>query len=145
MAATAATTQCVGAKVNLVPGEERARMGTRPRPGPGPGPNQNQAQNQPQARIQVTHTRPEPGQNQSVSDITPLAPPTGPVEGVANGGAVFCGEATSGRTLRQTSALQRPTDESAYRYRHLVVRKQDGFTHIILSTRNSQNNTLTPR
>lgn len=34
--------------------------------------------------------------------------------------------------------------ESAYRYRDLVVRKQDGFTHILLSCRGSQDNRLTP-
>ena len=33
--------------------------------------------------------------------------------------------------------------ESAYRYRDIVVRKQDGFTHILLSTK-TENNTLNP-
>lgn len=34
--------------------------------------------------------------------------------------------------------------ESAYRYRDIVVKKQDGFTHILLSTRSSENNMLNP-
>ncbi|XP_031214589.1 chromodomain Y-like protein isoform X4 [Mastomys coucha] len=34
--------------------------------------------------------------------------------------------------------------ESAYRYRDIVVRKQDGFTHILLSTKSSENNSLNP-
>lgn len=34
--------------------------------------------------------------------------------------------------------------ESAYRYRDIVVKKQDGFTHILLSTKSSENNTLNP-
>ncbi|XP_060005344.1 chromodomain Y-like protein isoform X1 [Lagenorhynchus albirostris] len=34
--------------------------------------------------------------------------------------------------------------ESAYRYRDIVVRKQDGFTHILLFTKSSENNSLNP-
>lgn len=34
--------------------------------------------------------------------------------------------------------------QSAYRYRDIVVRKQDGFTHILLSTKSSENNSLNP-
>lgn len=34
--------------------------------------------------------------------------------------------------------------ESAYRYRDIVVKKQDSFTHILLSTKSSENNTLNP-
>nr|XP_014344431.1 PREDICTED: chromodomain Y-like protein [Latimeria chalumnae] len=34
--------------------------------------------------------------------------------------------------------------ESAYRYRDIVVRKQDGFTRILLSTKSSENNSLNP-
>ncbi|XP_060994116.1 chromodomain Y-like protein isoform X2 [Dama dama] len=34
--------------------------------------------------------------------------------------------------------------ESTYRYRDIVVRKQDGFTHILLSTKSSENNSLNP-
>lgn len=34
--------------------------------------------------------------------------------------------------------------ESAYRYRDIVVKKRDGFTHILLSTKSSENNSLNP-
>ena len=34
--------------------------------------------------------------------------------------------------------------ESAYRYRDIVVRKLDGFTHVLLSTKSSENNSLNP-
>ena len=34
--------------------------------------------------------------------------------------------------------------ESTYRYRDIVVRKQDGFTHILLSTKSSESNSLNP-
>lgn len=101
-------------------------MGTRPR-------LQNQPPRLPGPPTAVTAARPVSGAS--------------PMEGVANGSAVTAATAAKRRmderfdkrlrfSVRQT--------ESAYRYRHLVVRKQDGFTHIILSTRNSQNNALNP-
>ncbi|MEQ2196060.1 hypothetical protein XENOCAPTIV_023315 [Xenoophorus captivus] len=34
--------------------------------------------------------------------------------------------------------------ESAYRYRDIVVKKQDSFTYILLSTKSSEDNTLNP-
>lgn len=34
--------------------------------------------------------------------------------------------------------------ESAYRYRDIVVKKQDGFTHILFTTKSSENNSLNP-
>ncbi|XP_077414449.1 chromodomain Y-like protein [Vanacampus margaritifer] len=34
--------------------------------------------------------------------------------------------------------------ESAYRYRDIVVKRQDGLTHILLSTKSSENNALNP-
>ncbi|XP_077471458.1 chromodomain Y-like protein isoform X2 [Stigmatopora argus] len=34
--------------------------------------------------------------------------------------------------------------ESAYRYRDILVKKQDGFTHIMLATKSSENNALNP-
>lgn len=34
--------------------------------------------------------------------------------------------------------------ESAYRYRDIVVKKQDGFTHILFSTKSTENNSLNP-
>ncbi|XP_072926491.1 chromodomain Y-like protein 2 isoform X2 [Hemitrygon akajei] len=35
-------------------------------------------------------------------------------------------------------------NESNYRFRDIVVRKQDGFTHVLLSSQTSDNNSLTP-
>lgn len=118
---------CVGTKAALGPGEERARMGTRPRP------PQSQPRPEPPPRLQGPAARPVSGPS--------------PMEGVANGGAVSAATAAKRRlderfdkrlrfSVRQT--------ESAYRYRHLVVRKQDGYTHIILSTRSSHSNALNP-
>ncbi|XP_033838296.1 chromodomain Y-like protein [Periophthalmus magnuspinnatus] len=120
-------TQCVGTKATLGPGEERARMGTRPRPSP------NQSQNQSQARIPVN-----PGPMRPVGSGAAL------MEGVANGGGVTAAKRRLDERFDKRLRFSVRQTESAYRYRHLVVRKQDSFTHIILSTRNSQNNALNP-
>lgn len=111
--------QCVGTKAALGPGEERARMGTRPRP----------PQNQPAPR-------PPPSRPLSGASL---------MEGVANGGPVATAakRKMDERFDKRLRFSVRQT-ESAYRYRHLVVRKQDGFTHVILSTRNSPSNALNP-
>ncbi|KAJ8793474.1 hypothetical protein J1605_019308, partial [Eschrichtius robustus] len=49
---------------------------------------------------------------------------------------------------RRTRPALRPAavrqTESTYRYRDIVVRKQEGFTHILLSTKSSENNSLNP-
>ncbi|XP_072318291.1 chromodomain Y-like protein [Eucyclogobius newberryi] len=119
-------TQCVGTKAALGPGEERARMGTRPRPGP------NQNQNQARLPVNLVHMRPSPGNGSAL------------MEGVANGGAVSASKRRLDERFDKRLRFSVRQTESAYRYRHLVVRKQDGFTHIVLSTRNSQNNALNP-
>lgn len=57
---------------------------------------------------------------------------------------------TGKRRLEERSAFDKRLrfsvrqTESAYRYRDIVVKKQDGFTHILLSTKSSDNNTLNP-
>ncbi len=57
---------------------------------------------------------------------------------------------TGKRRLEERSAFDKRLrfsvrqTESAYRYRDIVVKKQDGFTHILLSTKSSENNTLNP-
>ncbi|KAK5860532.1 hypothetical protein PBY51_022000 [Eleginops maclovinus] len=108
------------AGVQLGPGEERARMGTRPR-------SQN-------------------------------PPPTGaPPLMVAASGSAGVQTAVTGATsslgrrrLEEGPAFDKRLrfsvrqTESAYKYRDLVVRKQDGFTHILLSCRGSQDNRLNP-
>ncbi|TSZ97542.1 Chromodomain Y-like protein 2 [Bagarius yarrelli] len=35
-------------------------------------------------------------------------------------------------------------NEASYRFRDIVVRKEDGFTHVLLSSQTSENNALTP-
>lgn len=102
-------------------------MGTRPR-------LQNQPPRLPGPPTPVTAARPVSGAS--------------PMEGVANGGGAVTAATAAKRRMderfdKRLRFSVRQT-ESAYRYRHLVVRKQDGFTHIILSTRNSQNNALNP-
>uniref|UniRef100_A0A3B3ZCI3 Chromodomain protein, Y-like n=1 Tax=Periophthalmus magnuspinnatus TaxID=409849 RepID=A0A3B3ZCI3_9GOBI len=66
------------------------------------------------------------------------------MEGVANGGGVTAAKRRLDERFDKRLRFSVRQTESAYRYRHLVVRKQDSFTHIILSTRNSQNNALNP-
>ncbi|XP_029380412.1 chromodomain Y-like protein isoform X7 [Echeneis naucrates] len=109
------------AGVQLGPGEERARMGTRPR-------SQNPL---PPPRVPIT-----PAAMRSLS---------GTGDTVAGATTV-----TGKRRLEERSAFDKRLrfsvrqTESAYRYRDIVVKKQDGFTHILLSTKSSENNTLNP-
>ncbi|XP_004572498.1 chromodomain Y-like protein isoform X1 [Maylandia zebra] len=122
--------------IQLGPGEERARMGTRPR-------SQNPP---PRAPITPAAMRSLSGRGNS-----PL------IEGVAVGGMSGLQSAVAGATtvtgkrrLEERSAFDKRLrfsvrqTESAYRYRDIVVKKQDGFTHILLSTKSSDNNTLNP-
>ncbi|KAL3989217.1 hypothetical protein ACER0C_013535 [Sarotherodon galilaeus] len=124
--------------VQLGPGEERARMGTRPRSQNPPPP--------PRAPITPAAMRSLSGRGNS-----PL------IEGVAVGGMSGVQSAVAGATtvtgkrrLEERSAFDKRLrfsvrqTESAYRYRDIVVKKQDGFTHILLSTKSSENNTLNP-
>uniref|UniRef100_A0A8C1IAB7 Chromodomain protein, Y-like n=1 Tax=Cyprinus carpio TaxID=7962 RepID=A0A8C1IAB7_CYPCA len=124
-----------------VQGEERARMGTRPR----------------------TQTALPPPQ----IPITPAAVRTLNGKGVttlmeassANGTAITQSGVTgvmssSGLTVKRRFGDRATFDkrlrfsvrqtESAYRYRDIVVKKQDGFTHILFSTKTSENNSLNP-
>ncbi|XP_051250334.1 chromodomain Y-like protein isoform X2 [Dicentrarchus labrax] len=127
------------AGVQLGPGEERARMGTRPR-------NQNPLL--PPPRVPVT---PAAMRSLSGTGNSPL------MEAVAANGmsgvqSVVAGatSASGKRRLEERSAFDKRLrfsvrqTESAYRYRDIVVKKQDGFTHILLSTKSSENNTLNP-
>ncbi|XP_053739876.1 chromodomain Y-like protein [Synchiropus splendidus] len=104
----------------LSPGEERARMGTRPR-----------------------------CQNSSVpslpwSNITPTC-------SITDTGTVATVTSIAGkRRLEERRAFDKRLrfsvrqTESAYRYRDIVVKKQDNFTHILLSTKSSESNGLNP-
>ncbi|XP_068424361.1 chromodomain Y-like protein isoform X2 [Clinocottus analis] len=119
--------------VQLGPGEERARMGTRPRGGQNP---------LPPPRVPVT---PATMRSLSVIGNAALMEANGMsgVQGSVTG-------ATGKRRLEERSAFDKRLrfsvrqTESAYRYRDIVVKKQDGFTHILLSTKSSENNTLNP-
>lgn len=65
------------------------------------------------------------------------------VTGVATGKRKFVDERRDQPFDKRLRFSVRQT-ESAYRYRDIVVRKQDGFTHVLLSTKSSENNALNP-
>uniref|UniRef100_A0A087Y2X7 Chromodomain Y-linked 1 n=1 Tax=Poecilia formosa TaxID=48698 RepID=A0A087Y2X7_POEFO len=119
------------AAIQLAPGQERARMGTRPR-------NQN-----------PLPLLPPP------TPVTPMTPAA--VHSLCSSGNTALMEAVTGATgavgkrrLEERSTFDKRLrvsvrqTESAYRYRDIVVKKQDGFTYILLSTKSSENNALNP-
>ncbi|XP_074484678.1 chromodomain Y-like protein [Sebastes fasciatus] len=126
------------AGLQLGPGEERARMGTRPR-------SQNPL---PPPLVPVT-----PAAMRSLSgtgnSVLMEAVPANWMSGVQSA-VTGVTSATGKRRLEERSAFDKRLrfsvrqTESAYRYRDIVVKKQDGFTHILLSTKSSENNTLNP-
>ncbi|KAM3604353.1 uncharacterized protein V6R79_009908 [Siganus canaliculatus] len=122
----------------LGPGEERARMGTRPR-------TQNPL---PPPKVPIT-----PAAIRSLSGTgNALLMEAVAASGMsgAQGAVAGVSSATGKRRLEERSAIDKRLrfsvrqTESAYRYRDIVVKKQDGFTHILLSTKSSENNTLNP-
>ncbi|XP_070774872.1 chromodomain Y-like protein isoform X3 [Enoplosus armatus] len=130
------------AGVQLGPGEERARMGTRPR-------SQNPLL---PPRVPIT-----PAAMHSLGGTGKVKGNSALMEAVAANGmtGVQCTvagatSATGKRRLEERPAFDKRLrfsvrqTESAYRYRDIVVKKQDGFTHILLSTKSSENNTLNP-
>uniref|UniRef100_A0A3B5MY46 Chromo domain-containing protein n=1 Tax=Xiphophorus couchianus TaxID=32473 RepID=A0A3B5MY46_9TELE len=114
------------AAIQLAPGQERARMGTRPR-------NQNPL---PPLPPPVTH----------LPDFLFLSPGnTGLMEAVTGAtGAVGKRRLEERSTFDKRLRVSVRQTESAYRYRDIVVKKQDGFTYILLSTKSSENNALNP-
>ncbi|XP_048867871.1 chromodomain Y-like protein isoform X13 [Brienomyrus brachyistius] len=118
--------------------DERARMGTRPRTQTMLPP--------PQVPITPTAVKSLNGKGSS-SFMEALA-----TNGSASQQTTPMGAAGMApkRRLEERSAFDRRLrfsvrqTESAYRYRDIVVRKQDGFTHILLSTKSSENNSLNP-
>ncbi|XP_030258964.1 chromodomain Y-like protein isoform X1 [Sparus aurata] len=126
------------AGVQLGPGEERARMGTRPR-------NQNPLP-PPRAPVTPAAMRSLCGTgNSPLMEAVPANGMSGVQSAVAGSTSV-----TGKRRLEERCAFDKRLrfsvrqTESAYRYRDIVVKKQDGFTHILLSTKSSDNNTLNP-
>ncbi|XP_067910599.1 chromodomain Y-like protein [Heterodontus francisci] len=125
----------------LVPGTERARMGTRPRTQPS----------SPQMQLPVT------GATASALSFNGKGTPTF-LDALGANGTTNIQSSVTGVTGHKRKFIDdrrdQPFDkrlrfsvrqtESAYRYRDIVVRKQDGFTHILLSTKSSENNSLNP-
>ncbi|XP_068998315.1 LOW QUALITY PROTEIN: chromodomain Y-like protein [Embiotoca jacksoni] len=126
------------AGVQLGPGEERARMGTRPR-------SQNPAP-PPRAPVTPAAMRSLSGTGNSAFMEAVAASGMSGVQSAVAGATSVTGK----RRLEERSAFDKRLrfsvrqTESAYRYRDIVVKKQDGFTHILLSTKSSENNTLNP-
>lgn len=126
------------AGVQLGPGEERARMGTRPR-------SQNPL---PPPRVPITPAamRSLSGTGNSSLREAVAANGMSAVQSAIAGATSVTGK----RRLEERSVFDKRLrfsvrqTESAYRYRDIVVKKQDGFTHILLSTKSSDNNTLNP-
>ncbi|XP_033854740.1 chromodomain Y-like protein isoform X2 [Acipenser ruthenus] len=122
----------------LGPGAERARMGTRPRTHPLV----------PQVQVPVTAA--------TASALTFNGKGTSTfMEALAANGTDSIQTAVTGVTAGKRRFEERQAfdkrlrfsvrqTESAYRYRDIVVKKQDGFTHILLSTKSSENNSLNP-
>ncbi|XP_028282678.1 chromodomain Y-like protein [Parambassis ranga] len=126
------------AGVQLGPGEERARMGTRPR-------SQNLLP-PPQVPITPAAMRSLSGSGNSALMEAVAASGMSGVQSAVAGATIVTGK----RRLEERSAFDKRLrfsvrqTESSYRYRDIVVKKQDGFTHILLSTKSSENNTLNP-
>ncbi|XP_076836990.1 chromodomain Y-like protein isoform X2 [Brachyhypopomus gauderio] len=126
----------------LGPGQERARMGTRPRTQTTP----------PTLQVPIT-----PAAVHTLSGKAGLleassANGTGSLQMGPSGAAPSSGVtgAIGKRRMEERSAFDKRLrfsvrqTESAYRYRDIVVKKQDGFTHILFSTKTSENNSLNP-
>ncbi|XP_017297058.1 chromodomain Y-like protein [Kryptolebias marmoratus] len=127
------------AGVQLGPGEERARMGTRPR-------NQNPLPPPPSVPITPAAMRTLSGSgNAALMEAFAASSMSVVHDGVTTATSVI-----GKRRLEERSTFDKRLrfsvrqTESAYRYRDIVVKKQDGFTHILLSTKSSENNTLNP-
>ncbi|KAG9356061.1 hypothetical protein JZ751_000905 [Albula glossodonta] len=75
---------------------------------------------------------------------------TASLQNAVTGVTSVSGSAAAKRRFEERSAFDKRLrfsvrqTESAYRYRDIVVKKQDGFTHILLSTKSSENNSLNP-
>ncbi|KAJ1200734.1 hypothetical protein NDU88_004555 [Pleurodeles waltl] len=124
----------------LGPGAERARMGSRPR------------------AHSLVPRLPMPRTGSEASTLTVNGKGTSTLmEVLAANGTTKMQTSVTGATggkRRFEERRDQPFDkrlrfsvrqtESAYRYRDIVVRKQDGFTHILLSTKSSENNSLNP-
>ncbi|XP_011365350.1 chromodomain Y-like protein isoform X1 [Pteropus alecto] len=129
----------------LGPGAERARMGSRPRIHPlvpqVPGPVTAAMA----TGLAVNGKGECPGTSPFMDALTANGTTNiqTSVTGVTAGKRKFIDERRDQPFDKRLRFSVRQT-ESAYRYRDIVVRKQDGFTHILLSTKSSENNSLNP-
>ncbi|XP_041927712.1 chromodomain Y-like protein [Alosa sapidissima] len=126
----------------LGPGEERARMGTRPRT--------QTTLASPQLPITPAAMRILNGKGTSTFTETSAANGTASLQTAVTGVTSASGVSGKRRFEERTAAFDKRLrfsvrqTESAYRYRDIVVKKQDGFTHILFSTKSSENNSLNP-
>lgn len=146
------------AGVQLGPGEERARMGSRPRnPNPPASPAALRPPSCPGEWLWSCDCWVGAGFSLLGSFAAPPAGNSASLEALPSNGSTAMQTtvagatgATSKRRLEDRGAFDKRLrfsvrqTESAYRYRDIVVKKQDGFTHILLSTKSSENNTLNP-
>uniref|UniRef100_A0A8D1NIN7 Chromo domain-containing protein n=1 Tax=Sus scrofa TaxID=9823 RepID=A0A8D1NIN7_PIG len=125
----------------LGPGAERARMGSRPRIHPLVPPAAG-----PVTAAMATGLAVNGKGTSPFMDVLTANGPTSlqpSVTGVTAGKRKFIDDRRDQPFDKRLRFSVRQT-ESAYRYRDIVVRKQDGFTHILLSTKSSENNSLNP-
>lgn len=146
------------AGVQLGPGEERARMGSRPRnPNPPASPAALRPPSCPGEQLRSCDRWAGPGFSLFGPSAAPPAGNSASLEALPSNGTTAVQTtvagatgATTKRRLEDRGAFDKRLrfsvrqTESAYRYRDIVVKKQDGFTHILLSTKSSENNTLNP-
>ncbi|XP_051991048.1 chromodomain Y-like protein isoform X1 [Xyrauchen texanus] len=124
-----------------VPGEERARMGTRPR--------MQTALPPPQIPITPAAVCMLNGKVVTALMEASSANGTALTQSGAAGGMGSSG-LTGKRCIEDRATFDKRLrfsvrqTESAYRYRDIVVKKQDGFTHILFSTKTTENNSLNP-
>ncbi|KFO22669.1 chromodomain Y-like protein [Fukomys damarensis] len=122
----------------LGPGAQRARMGSRSRIHP--------LVPQVPGRVTAAQAADLAVEGQGTSEVTDAltASETTNVQTSVKGATTqkrkFVGKRDPSCNKRLRFSLRQT--ESAYRYRDIVVRKQDGFTHIFLSTKSSENNSL---
>ncbi|XP_051785168.1 chromodomain Y-like protein isoform X1 [Erpetoichthys calabaricus] len=120
----------------LGPGAERARMGTRPRTQPLV----------PQVPVAAATASALTVNGKGTSLFMDVLPENG----TASIQTSVTGAAVGKRRFEERQAFDKRLrfsvrqTESAYRYRDIVVKKQEGFTHILLSTKSSENNSLNP-
>ncbi|XP_072801844.1 chromodomain Y-like protein isoform X2 [Vicugna pacos] len=125
----------------LGPGAERARMGSRPRIHPLVPPGSGPVTAAMASGLAVNGKGTSPFMDALTANGTTSIQAS--VTGVTAGKRKFIDDRRDQPFDKRLRFSVRQT-ESAYRYRDIVVRKQDGFTHILLSTKSSENNSLNP-